>query len=222
MPAGRTRTALMAVAVALVAIPGAFLAHYAIARAGSPTLGALVATFPLAAIAFFALRRPGAGGPRTWIALAAGALALYVLWGAVESHFQTLYFLEHAGTNLLLGIMFGRTLSGSAEPLCTRFARIVHGSLTPDVARYSRQVTVAWTVFFLGLTIASCTLYLGGFLAAWSVLANFLTLPLVALMFVVEFAVRRRVVKQVNPGHILDGITAFWRHSDTTRFQAPN
>lgn len=219
-PVGRTRAALLA--VALVAVPGALLAHYAIARAESPTLGALVATFPLAAIAFFALRRPGAGGPRTWIALAAGALALYFLWGAVESHFQTLYFLEHAGTNLLLGIMFGRTLAGSSEPLCTRFARIVHGTLTPELVRYSRQVTVAWTVFFLVITLASCALYLGGLLAAWSVLANFLTLPLVALMFIVEYAVRRRVVKQGSPGHILDGIAAFWRHSDTTRFQAPN
>ncbi|MBK8325362.1 MAG: hypothetical protein IPL06_22530 [Betaproteobacteria bacterium] len=219
-PTGRTRAAL--VAVALVAVPSAFLAHYAIARAGSPTLGALVATFPLAVIAFFALRRPGAGGPRTWIALAAGALGLYLLWGAVESHFQTLYFLEHAGTNLLLAIMFGRTLSGTAEPLCTRFARIVHGTLTPELAHYSRQVTVAWTVFFLVVTLASCALYLGGFMAAWSVLANFLTLPLVALMFIVEYAVRRRVVKQGSPGHILDGIAVFWRHSDTTRFQAPN
>ncbi len=219
-PARRTRAAL--VAVALVAVPGAFLALFAIARAGSPTLGALVATFPLAAVAFFALRRPGAGGPRAWIALAAGALALYLLWGAVENHYQTLYFLEHAGTNLLLGIMFGRTLAGSSEPLCTRFARIVHGTLTPEIARYSRQVTAAWTVFFLAITLASCALFLGGFMTAWSVLANFLTLPLVALMFIVEYAVRRRVIKQVSPGHFLDGIAVFWRHSDTTRFQAPN
>lgn len=219
-PARRTRAVLLA--VALVAVPGAFVAHFAIARAESPTLGALVAVFPLAAIAFFALRRPGGGGPRTWLALACGAGALYLMWGAVENHYQTIYFLEHAGTNLLLGSMFGRTLSGSSEPLCTRFARIVHGTLTPEIARYSRQVTLAWTLFFLVLSLASCGLYLTGFLSAWSILANFLTMPLVALMFIFEFAVRRRVIKHASPGHILDGIAVFWRHSSTTRFPAPN
>lgn len=219
-PDGRTRSAL--VAVVLLAVPGALLAHYAITRAESPTLGALVAAFPLLAVAFFALRRSGAGRPRTGLALVGGAIVLYVLWGAVESHYQSIYFLEHAGTNLLLGIMFGRTLAGTSEPLCTRFARAVHGTLTPEVASYSRRVTLVWTVFFLGLTIVSCALYLGGYTAAWSILANFLTLPLVALLFIVEYAVRRRVIKQGGHGHILDGVAAFWRHSGRSRYQAPN
>ena len=39
-----------------------------------------------------------------------------------------------------------------------------------EVVRYARQVTLAWTIFFATLFALSCILYLGHFLAAWSIL----------------------------------------------------
>jgi uncharacterized membrane protein len=217
-PERRTRSTL--VALALLAVTGAAASHYAIALGQSPTLGALVALVPLAALVFIALRRSGTRGPLLWIFLAASAGALWLGWDALERHFESVYFLEHVGTNLLLGAMFGRTLFGEAEPLCSRFARLLHGPLPPEVALYTRRVTVAWTAFFLCLAAISSALFLGGLLAAWSVLANFLTLPLVGAMFVVEYAIRGRVLRDWQRGSILDGLRAFRRHSAATRLQA--
>jgi hypothetical protein len=42
---------------------------------------------------------------------------------------------------------------------------------------------------------------------------NFLTLPLVALMFMVEFMVRRRVLADLPTGHILDAVRAYLNNS---------
>ena len=216
----RTRSALVALAFLSVALAAA--AHYAIAVSTAPTLGALVALVPLAALLFVALRRSRARGPVLWLLVAAAGAALWLGWGALERHYPNVYFLEHVGTNLLLGATFGRTLLGAAEPLCSRFARQLHGELPDEVARYTRQVTLAWTLFFLALAGLSCALFLGGFIATWSVLANFLTLPLVTAMFVVEYAVRRRIIKDWRRGSLLDGLRAFWRHSETARVRAPN
>jgi uncharacterized membrane protein len=62
------------------------------------------------------------------------------------------------------------------------------------------------------LFLLSCALYLGGFLAAWSLLANILTPILIAAMFVVEYAVRHRVLPGWERVGVLGGIRAFSRH----------
>ena len=49
-------------------------------------------------------------------------------------------------------------------------------------------------------------------LAVWSAFANFLTLPLVALMFVAEFLVRRRVLNEAQ-GSPLDAVRAYLNRS---------
>ncbi|HEX7559297.1 MAG TPA: hypothetical protein VF386_08855, partial [Usitatibacter sp.] len=106
----------------------------------------------------------------------------------------------------------GRTLFGGREALCTRFARLLHGTLPVEVERYSRRVTAAWTIFFATLFALSCTLYFGGFLAAWSVLANILSPILTVAMFMVEYAIRHRVLPQWERVGLLGGIRAFSRH----------
>jgi len=122
------------------------------------------------------------------------------------------FFIEHAGANAALAIVFGRTLAAGREPLCTRFARLVHGTMTPELAAYTRSVTLAWTIFFSALALASAALYFGGYLTAWSILATMLSPALVVLMFVVEYGVRLRVLPHVERVGILGGIRAFSRH----------
>ena len=75
--------------------------------------------------------------------------------------------------------------------------------------RVLRQFTVAWTLFFAVMLLASTSLFFLTPLATWSVFADFLTLPLVALMFVVEYGVRRRVLPDMQNTHILDAFRAF-------------
>ena len=217
---GQGRSRSRVIAFALLAVSGAALAHYAIALGDSPTLGALLALVPVAFIAAVATRRSRHRGLLV-AALAAAAALAWTGWDALEDHFPSVFFLEHAGTNLLLGAMFGRTLFGDSEPMVTRFARTVHGSLPPDVALYTRRVTVAWTVFFLVVAALSSALYLGGHLTAWSVFANFLTLPLVAGLFAAEYAVRLRALPHWERAGILAGVRAFWQHSSAASCETP-
>lgn len=220
MQARLARPLVAVLAVAAIAV--AIAAHYAIAVGHVPALGATLALVPVAAIAFVALRRRNRPNRPLLpiLALVAFAALLWAGWDALERHFRNIYFLEHVGTNLLLGAMFGRTLAGETEPLCARFARLLHGPLPPEVKRYTRQVTLAWTVFFLALAALSTALYLGGNIAAWSILANFLTLPLVGAMFAVEYTVRLRALPGWRRESILYGMNAFWRHSGTSPSEA--
>jgi uncharacterized membrane protein len=208
------------VALAIVASACfALLAHASIIDELSPAIGALLSLVPLAAVAAW-LVRPKRHPIAMLVALSLAAAALWWGWTALERHFSDLFFVEHAGMNLLLAVVFGRTLAPGREPLCTRFATLLHGPLPPDVARYTRRVTAAWTAFFLALFTASCVLYLGGFLAAWSLLANILSPLLVVAMFAVEYGVRLRSLPHWERAGILSGIRAFTRQFAAERAQA--
>jgi uncharacterized membrane protein len=206
--------------IVLLSICAALLAHYAIVQASTPTLGALLSLLPIAALGIVAARR----AQRTasiLVAVALVAIALWLGWRYLERHFTDIFFLEHAGVNLLLAATFGRTLVAGREPLCTRFARIIHGTLQPEVARYTRRVTLAWTLFFTSLFILSCTLYFGRFVAEWSFLANIASPILVGTMFVVEYAIRLRVLPNHERIGILGGFRAFSQHVAARRSPAP-
>ncbi|HEX7606829.1 MAG TPA: hypothetical protein VF348_08985 [Usitatibacter sp.] len=189
----------------------ALLAHFAIIDELTPTVGALLSLFPVTALALWAARRTRHRAAAFVAILACGAL-LWMGWDTLQRHFPDLFFVEHAGANLALALLFGRTLFGGREALCTRFARLLHGTLPVEVERYSRRVTAAWTIFFATLFALSCTLYFGGFLAAWSVLANILSPILTVAMFMVEYAIRHRVLPQWERVGLLGGIRAFSRH----------
>ncbi|MGZ5060866.1 MAG: hypothetical protein ACXWG1_13300 [Usitatibacter sp.] len=206
-PGGRAWVAL----AVLLSASFALLAHFALIDELTPTAGAMLSLVPLAILALWALRRSRHRWAASAALLATGA-ALWTGWGTLQRHFPDLFFVEHAGANLALAILFGRTLVGAREPLCTRFARLIHGTLPAEVERYSRNVTLAWTIFFATLFALSCTLFFGGFLAAWSLLANILSPLLTAAMFVVEYAVRHRVLPQWERVGLLGGIRAFSRH----------
>ena len=207
MTTQRARTALA------VAVPAAFAiaAHLAIVEGLDARVGAVLSLVPLGFLLLWFARRSSRHVAAIGIAVA-GIAAAWLAFPALESYFPSLFFIEHAGAQLVLAIVFGRTLAPGREPLVARFAHIAHGHLPPDVARYCRSVTIAWTVFFCVLFVLSCTLYLGGFLAAWSVLANILTPILVCAMFGVEYVVRYRVLPQWERIGVLGGIRAFSRH----------
>jgi len=75
-------------------------------------------------------------------------------------------------------------------------------------------------VFFASMFTLSCALYLGGLHAAWSLLANFLNAILVVALFVVEYAVRHRVLPNWERAGILGGVRAFSRHFGQARPEA--
>lgn len=97
--------------------------------------------------------------------------------------------LPHAAAYGFLLWWFGRTLRNGREPLVTRFALRVHGTLMPKMHTYTRQVTVAWCVFFAAQLAISLTLFVLAPLEIWSMFVMF-NLPLVILMFAGEYLVR--------------------------------
>lgn len=217
---GGRRTRLQVVVVVALSVSFALLAHAALVDGIPPTAGAALSLVPAALLAWWLVSRTQ---HRIVAAVALSALAagLWLGWPQLERHFPDVLFIQHAAINLALGIVFGRTLFGGREPLVTTFARLVHGSLPPEVERYSRRVTLAWTIFFATLLAASCALYLAKQQAAWSFLATIASPVLIATMFVAEYFVRHRVLPDWERVGILGGIRAFTRHFQSARFEAP-
>ena len=134
-----------------------------------------------------------------WIALsllAVLALTVLVYLEDLRNHVNWLYFMQHAGTMILLGITFGSTLwQGDANALCSRVTRLMlQGTADPAYMRYTWKVTVAWTVYFVASAVVSVGLFFFGPLPVWSYFANLLTPVIVGLMFVIEYGVRVRVL----------------------------
>ena len=204
----------LGIAALVIAYP--LLAHYTNESAHSGNLGALVAIAPVVLVVLVLAWR----SPRRFIMLGVLALlciALWAGWSALENHFVLVYWLQHVGMQLILFMIFGRTLIAGRQPLCARFAQAVHVLVTPQHEIYARQVTIAWTLFFAAMALASTLLFFLAPLTTWSVFANFLTLPLVALMFIAEYWVRRRVLPDMQHAHILDAVRAFRNPSGRPR-----
>lgn len=194
--------------IAALVIGYPLLAHYTNESSHSDNLGAVVAIAPVVLIALVLAWR----SPRRVIMLGVLVLlcvALWAGWPVLERHFGLVYWLQHVGMQLILFMTFGRTLIAGRQPLCTRFAQMVHAPLTPQHEIYARQVTVAWTLFFAAMALVSTLLFFLAPLTTWSVFANFLTLPLVVLMFIAEYWVRRWMLPDMRHRHILDAVRAF-------------
>lgn len=196
----------LGLAALLIGYP--LLAHYTNESAHNENLGALVAMAPVLLLAgVLAWRSPRRAIMLVMLGLSCGAL--WAAWPALTRHVGLVYWLQNVAMQLILLMMFGRTLLAGRQPLCTGFAAVVHGPLTPRHESYARQVTLAWTLFFAVMALASTLLFFLAPLSVWSVFSNFLTLPLVALMFIAEYAVRWYVLPETRHTHILDAVRAF-------------
>jgi uncharacterized membrane protein len=205
---GSLRAALRWTLIGAGALCYALLAHHSNSAPGERTLGLALALAPLllfaVALAWRARHRA--------LGLAACVLATAAVWAGrdvLQQHVAWLYLAQQAIINLLLAAAFGQTLGRDRIPLCTRWATLVHGPLAPEVARYTRRVTLAWAMFFVALTVALCVLFWLAPLPVWSAFANFCTLPLVAAMFLGEYLVRQRALPQVNHEGILANLRVY-------------
>jgi uncharacterized membrane protein len=200
------------VAAAIVFIVGyAGLSHYSNTVGQARGLGVALTLLPLLSIGCWLVWRSG----HRWIALLLGVAAALLLIRfrvLLENNLTIIYLLQECLFYGLMAASFGWSLRAGHVALCTRFADKVHGPLTPQELRYTRQVTAAWVLFFVLMTAATLGLYLFSPLRVWSVFANFCSLPLVALMFAGEYAVRRRVLPQVKPG-ILSTLRVYFADS---------
>ncbi|HLO64734.1 MAG TPA: hypothetical protein VK165_17380 [Azonexus sp.] len=177
---------LRGLAVVVFLVAWALLAHYGTAGDSSPDLSVLLGVSPIIAAVGLLLWRSKhpllAGGGN--LLLFGG---LIWLWPTLRQNIPLVFFIQHLGTNLALATLFGRSLLGSGEALITQLAKAVYnGRISERKRRYTRQATVAWTLFFLGNALISAMLWLFAPQSAWSVFANLLSFPLLVGMFVAE------------------------------------
>jgi len=195
--------------LALVMIAWAVLAHINSAGSAVSDAGLVLALAPLLAAAMILLWRSG-DAVRTVLGGLATISLLAWLWGSLRQNVALVYFIQHLGTNLALGALFGRSLRSGGTPLVTHFALFAHnGVIPPSIERYTRLVTVAWTVFFLASASVSALLFFFAPQAAWSVFANLLTFPLVLLMFAVELFFRHQILPPEERTGVADTIRGY-------------
>jgi uncharacterized membrane protein len=92
----------------------------------------------------------------------------------------------------LLAGSFALSLRAGHEPLVSRFARLERGGdLPPDLARYTRILTVLWVAFFVSMGTVSVVLALLGPVERWSLFTNFVSYLLLGAFFLAEYLFRR-------------------------------
>jgi len=211
MPRGIASTRVRWVAGAGAAALYAVASHALMTRAQNSPWALAIVLGPLVLLA-----ATGAWGSGHRL-LAAGGLcaALLLALPAASGHgipARWLYLAQHAGVHAALAAWFGATLRRGADPLISALARRVHGGLTPAMARYTRQVTLAWALYFAGMTLASLTLFLAGDFVRWSLLANILTPVFTAAFFVGEYLLRYRLHPEFERVSLQQGIRAWRAH----------
>jgi hypothetical protein len=178
----------------------------AAARIPWPALGVIAGLPVVSHVTILAMRHiplglhPSLGG---WFKLGFVTVSAFTHWSI------------YAG--LLAG--FALTLRPGHEPLITAMARRMHG-LTPEMIRYTRRVTIAWSLFFAAQLTMSVGLFCFAPLTVWSFFVNILDLPLVAAMFAAEYAVRLRVLDD-PPRHSIGAIIAMAMHCFPAKPKTP-
>ena len=197
-------------AILLASIAYVLGTHWLMTRAGGSPWNVVGVLSPmLVAIAIGAWR----GGQRLLGAIAAlavaGLCAQAVLGVAVSS--SILYLAQHAGIHLFLAVGFGSTLRAGHTPLITTLAARVHREFTPARMAYTRNVTVAWTVYFVAMAAVSLALFAFAPFEAWAGFANLLTPCAMVLMFGGEYLLRYRLHPEFERTSIADAIRSY-RH----------
>ncbi len=150
--------------------------------------------------------------------LAAWCVLAVALWMAREQLGAGTHWLllaQHVGVNTVLCLGFGRTLAPGAVPLISRLAKVVHGSLTPRMLRYTRGATWAWTLFFALNAGISLLLFAVMPAPVWSAFVNLLSLPLLVAMFVGEYLVRLVLLPPGERSSFMRAVTAYREASRT-------
>lgn len=200
MTAARSRGAV-AIGFALVASAAFYLVPIGLASRLDPalTLAALMAVD--AACVALLVRSRGS------LAALAALVALAGLTATLRGHL--LVALPSMALYAGLSAVFGLTLLPGRMPLITTIALARHGAaLGLPARRYLRGLTLAWSLFFAALAVASALLARFAPFDAWSLFVNLLSWPLIGAMFVGDYLLRRLVFREVPADTPLQVIAA--------------
>lgn len=206
------RRRLQLAAVFLFLIAYSLLSHYSNLNPQALDLRTVLALAPMLTLGLVMVWR-WSGALGASLAAAAAAYLLRAFWPLFAQNFSVVYLVQQVGFYSIMAFTFGRSLRAGSVPLCTQLADKVHGPLTPLELAYTRMVTLAWVIFFLLNVAANLLLFEFAALRVWSVFVNFCSLPLILLMFVAEYAVRRRVLPQVQRSGLIATLRVYFADS---------
>jgi uncharacterized membrane protein len=129
-----------------------------------------------------------------WILLALGAAYVAASLGGfrLDAVAPGLAYLPPIAGFVFMAAFFGATLRRGSEPLVGRVARREHPHLTPELARYTRRLTLLWAASFAALAAASLVLAALVSYLAWSRWTHGLALGVPAALFFGEYLHRIR------------------------------
>jgi uncharacterized membrane protein len=209
MAPGLRSPKLQLAAVAVFFIAYSVLSHYSNSNPDARDLGAALALGPMLTLGLALIWR-WSGAPLAVLAAAVVAFLLYRYWPFLTQNFPIVYLIQQCGFYAIMAFTFGRSLLKGRVPLCTQLADKVHGPLSVLELRYTRNVTIAWVIFFLLNLAVTVLLFEFAPLRTWSLFVNFFSLPLILLMFVAEYAVRRRVLPQVQRNGLIATLRVYF------------
>jgi uncharacterized membrane protein len=194
-PTGRlTRLAKIAVLIAAAASPVA--SHVALLSGRG--IGVAVAFGVVQAVAV-GIIIAGIGTQRRtrYLALLASAAMLAVLaLGLLRSPALGLRLAAGVSHALLYGalfVLFAATLLPGRTDVVTLVAQRLNPNFHSGMRSYTRGVCIAWCMFFVAQILVSMLLFWLAPVRWWLLFINAFNVPLVVLMFLGEYAIRRRI-----------------------------
>lgn len=109
---------------------------------------------------------------------------------------------------LMLWAVFFRSMRPGETPMVTAIAQEIRGPLSVELSQYTRTITAMWSVFFLLLALESALLPFFASAEVWSLFTNCVNYLLIALLFVFEFAYRKRRFRDLEH-------KSFWQYLDS-------
>ena len=181
----------------------ALLLHSALSHLGSRRLLAILAALQFGCAAVLAARASRGGGARAaWLL---PCLALPACLAIPRPDLVGALLASHTALYLGLAALFGTSLLPGRTPLVTAMAQEVEPRLTLRMRTYTRQVTWLWTLYGPVQIAVSLLLLALAPLRVWSLFINLLDLPLLACVFLGEFAVRRWRLQGESRASLADG-----------------
>lgn len=97
--------------------------------------------------------------------------------------------------NFSLAIIFMQSLSSGKMPIIERIARIQEQDLPEHAIKYTRKVTVVWSVFFIINGLVSIGTWIFADIETWTLYNGFISYIFIGVLFLVEFVIRQKVKK---------------------------
>lgn len=136
-------------------------------------------------------------------------------------HFQTIlapyinwvFVVQRSGIFAAMFIVFGITLLPGRTPMVSQIAGLVHGTLSKQMALYTRHVTTAWVILFLTMTALPLLIFMFAQHQLMFMLVNGVSMTLVFLLLSSEYFIRCKIIPKNERGGMIEGLRAYFNYS---------